>query len=329
MLRYSVAAGVVAVLLNLVSVPAYADAPSVSGVSVATGTFNHYAGWAQVSWSSQSSSTDSVIVCVVRGTDPPSDDSSCDIRQVVAAPAMTTTRLKLFPEWTYTIAVYATTSSPYAEARPVVQTWDGTRIHADRNAYVSYGRPVRLDVRARDAETAAGVAHGQVQLLARSHNTSQPWLLVATLTTDSTGRAHTTLRPTQRGMYRWAFEGEDGHLATIRSFTMHLSYLVTAHLTKTTVHVGEKTRIYGIVRPRVAKTVTLLQYTTTPYRGYARTSLKTKARRQRLPNGQVTFGYVLTLSRAKSGRYRLQTEVDRDRQLDGAGSRHLVLTVST
>jgi 5-hydroxyisourate hydrolase-like protein (transthyretin family) len=316
-----------AVVLGLASVPAYAGSPSVSGVTVSTGAAANESIWAKVSWASENTDTQSVAVCVKRGTQAPEDSYSCDIRQVVDAPGLSTTRMKLFATWSYTFAVYATSSDQ--EALPVIQTWHGTRVHSEQVAYyTTYRQRTRLDVRVRDAESGHGLADQPVQLLARSHNTTEKWVAAATVTTDSTGRASATVRPTRKGMYRWAYEGQDGHLAGFRGFTLSVSYLLTARLTKTTAQVGEKVRIYGIVRPRVAKTVTLLQFTTTPYRGYARTHLKTTAKRQRLPNGRVTFGYTLTLSRAKAGRYRLQTDVDQDRHLDGGGSRHLVLTVT-
>ena len=331
-----VVAGALLVGAGLFAVPAAASPPPpVASIAVATSIqipAHLYSGFrfnAVVSWTGEDPSAQGVRVCFVEGTHPTTDPSTCDVAEDVAAPASHSDPLSLVPERSYALSVFATTGSDTSEEFSTPRT---TKLHASTQAgkkvfYRTYGDQWPLRANLTDKLTGAALTNQPVALWHAGPSTNG-WHHVDTRRTNAAGVVEETVRPRVRGDYAWLYEGTNGELPSVHIVTIYLGYRLTARLTSTHAAPGQRVRLYGTVRPATDnKVVRLSEYTTSPCNGYVLTGQHVTAKRQQLPNGHTTFGYVMTIAASAIGTHKYQANTDTDRRLNGGTSPTATLTV--
>jgi len=308
-----------AALVTLCSVatalPAHAaPPPPVAGISLASKVDNptHLnAGFTLhtvVSWSGEAANVDGVVACLVRGHTPSTDPSSCEIRADVPAPATHTSRLRLLERSAYAVSVFAYSDAADREySSPVTSIWEGSALHGKRFFNVTYGNSVTLRTTLSDRRTGDPLPNESLTLVFAKAGSNR-WRNIGTFTTDATGTASMRLRqPREGGVYTWRYNGGPRYLGAFREINVLVGNRVTAHLTRSHAAPGESVRLYGIVRPTGQHVrVELSEYTAAPCNAYLLTGQKVTAKRQQLPSGRITFGYVMTISRSSPGQHKFE-----------------------
>ena len=289
-----------------------------------------------VSWTGEDQSANGVIVCLVRGTTPSNDANYCDVRKDVSAPSTHTGRFRLRPESGFAFSVFAYAnpgdgSSPeYSTA--VTTVWHGSNMHtATVPEVITYGQRARLTATLIDVNAKAPLP-GQSVALFYVASGSYALHLIDKLTTDAQGSVERMIRPRGRGGYYWVFDGGAGHLSAVGSGGPYVDYRVTAHLTSSRAAPGQDVHLYGVVKPEpsdVTKQAWLYEYQTSgPCKGYYQaTGQRVTAKRQLLPNGQRSYGYVMGVSRTTVGSHKFVVGVMTDKHLNGGSSPSVTLTV--
>ena len=325
----------------LATLPAHADTPPpVGSITVTSGIqepAHRYGGFltvASVSWTGEDASVDGVQVCLVQGTTATDDPTYCAEQENVPAPGTHTARITLRPGKAYVFSVYTYVDDPSTGGRTyssaVREKWHGSALDIKaRPLYATFGDTITLTAKLTDTRTDAPIPRQEVTLLKWRPDTGT-WRRLDTFRTDDDGNVKVRLKPRREFIYAWSYAGNDGHLGVAEGMTYYLDYLVTAHLSKSSAAPGERVRMYGIVRPRtVGKRVLLLQYQSSPCNAFVKTGESVVAKRQTLPNGRTTFGYVITVSRSTAGTSRFEAMTNKDDRLHGGISDPVSLTVGS
>jgi hypothetical protein len=188
-------------------------------------------------------------------------------------------------------------STPSAITTPVA---DPSALVAAKSVTIGYGKATAVSAKLTDTKTGAVVAGVSVQLLART-STAKPFTLAKTLTTNASGIAALTVKPTVNTQYRWAFAGNAAHLAATSAIeSVAVAQVVSLRATATRLRHGTTTKLYGVVSPNEAGQYVYLQQLV----GRTwKTVLRARLVRQKLPNGTTTVGYVFAPTPRSAGRY--------------------------
>jgi hypothetical protein len=185
------------------------------------------------------------------------------------------------------------------------------------------GRSTRLQA---TMTTLGGPAGGQsVQLMARPAGTSV-WTVAGSAVTDVAGVASATVHPVTNTAYRWEFAGSDTTLASVSAIrTLVVLPTVTITLTKKSVHRGSPVIVWGTVSPGAAKQAVTLQI----LKGtrWVKLAAATLAR-QKMPDGHVRLGYLLTVTRSTKGAVQLRVVSARTSKLGAGTSPARTLTIT-
>jgi hypothetical protein len=176
---------------------------------------------------------------------------------------------------------------------PVTPVADPSSLLISATSSVRYGSSVTVAAKLRDAKTNGVLAAQSVALYRRLSSTA-PWTFVRNVTTSSTGAASTTYKPTTNEQWQWRYAGTSTH-KSITSPVALTSVVqgVSARANHGSIRHGTSVSIYGTVVPSGSgQRVYLQQLVKTTWR-----TLGTSAtiKRQRLPNGTTTTGFVLTI----------------------------------
>jgi hypothetical protein len=205
---YATLAAIAVVAAGLAAVPAQAAAPApVSSISVAPSIDNQGISNVNVSWAGADPSADGVVVCLQRGTSAPATPDNCESRVVVAPPSTSSGPISLHNAKTYTIAVYdyiGTTPDP-TYSTPVAQLRHGTSLTL-RPACKTQSPGSRCIISGvlKDVYRGVALAQRHVELWSARTQTST-WTRLARVTTDSTGRAQTTITLDKSRLYQWRY----------------------------------------------------------------------------------------------------------------------------
>lgn len=167
---------------------------------------------------------------------------------------------------------------------------------------VNYGTSVTVTTTLMNGATSHPMSGGLVALQAKSPSAST-WSQVATRTTSSTGTASVTLTPHATTQYRWHYSGS-GYVASYSATqTVTVRQVVLIHTTKTTVVHGIAFKIYGTVKPSGSGQKVYLQRlygTTWKTIGYV------YLKKQKLPNGVTTVGYIFSTKATTKGTFKFR-----------------------
>ena len=289
------------------------------------GAFTRYV---VVSWTGEDPSAGGVRVCLTKGVHPSADPDACDLQEDVPAPTSHGSAMPL-ADSSYAVSVFAYSGDQahdYSSPHTVVA--DRTGVKGTSSFKATAGKRVTLTIALSDAYAQSPLPGETVTLIHARHGSST-WHKIASARTRDSGKAATTLRPTERGRYAWIYAGKGGHLAAVHEVSGHVSYGLTMHLTAQQVASGEAFKIYGTVRPSVAGIrVWLFEHVTTPCPSTVLLA-KVRAKRQLLPNGRTAFGYVRSLSRAAPGSHEFRTAVVEDDTAYGARTDFQTVTVGS
>jgi hypothetical protein len=282
-----------------------------------------------VSWSSEPARADGVVVCIVQSIRPTKDANYCQRAEDVPARRMHSGHIPVHEGLAYSVSVFAYVADPGREySKPRMATWHGSQLQGRHARYVTYGDRVTARMTLVDTRSGAELTHQPVGLFVWSSRKSA-WDKVKSLRTNAVGLAHFSREPHRDRTYAWRYKGTTGHLPATATTTLHVRYRVTAHLTKTHVAKGRSVRMFGVVRPQTSGvSVELLEYERS-CDAYVATGQAVPAKRQRLPNGTTTFGYVMKISRSSSGRHRFEAHVDADDKLAAGTSASVTLRVGS
>jgi hypothetical protein len=284
-----------------------------------------------VSWTNQDPTADGVSLCVEQSAQPNTDPNvGCDVSKNYPTPEHTSDAIELRQGKAYSFTLWSY-SNAEGFSSPVTATFHGTHSEANHlKTNFVYGDHVRFVATLTDTRTDAPLAHEPITLWRNWWPSDTGWHKVSGLTTNRDGVVSVDTQPRHREAYEWRFAGDDGELPSIEEIDLHLAYKITARLTESTAAADEQVLMYGIVRPAVeGKRVKLAEYQSPGScpAGYYLTGQRVIAKRQRLPNGRTTFGYVMSVSRPTAGTHKFQADVEQDSRLDGHNSRSVALTV--
>ena len=182
-----------------------------------------------------------------------------------------------------------------APSTAVTPEGDGTSLTVRAPRKIRYGASATIVTSLRDATTDAPIG-GATVLLYRRAGASLPWSPVATRTTSSTGAATASVRPSARMHYQWRYAGDDTRASSTSPVaTVSVAQVVLVHRSRPTAEV------YGTVRPAGAGRHVFLQRRVG---GSWKDVASTVIRRQQLPDGVRTVGYVFDVEHR--GRYRVR-----------------------
>ena len=315
----------------ITAVPASAaPPPPVQDVTVTSSSSDDVDIFATISWSLPPEA-DGGRACAKQGVHPAAEPTACDVYFDSSTP---TAALRLTSGKTYTFSVFAYTGPPSARefSEPVTtQPWHGSKLRFRYCSFPTYGERCRFDAFLTDTRLDTRVQGAKIELWRGVPKFNPDWQLFATDRTDGDGNAHVPVALREEHYFQWRFQGVERILASATSNErIRPRIRVTAHLTHSTAAVGEKVKLYGIVRPALdGLHVALVEYQTTPCRSWQSTGQRVKATRQRLPNGRTTFGYVMTISRSTPGTHRFEVTTDSADGLQYGISDRVALTVSS
>lgn len=327
--RALAAATVAFATLGLTSGSAYASPPSpVTSVTIQPAG----AGYANVSWSGQDQSATGVRVCVKIGATASTDPTNCDIQMDRVGQSSTYAQLK--PGTTYSFSVFAYsgdgTAREYSQAA-TTPAWHGSKIALTRPECAA-AKPCTLHAQLTDTYQHSAIAGQAVQLWTRPLNGSTEWQSGGSAVTDGNGVAAITMTfPTTRTQQiQWKFAGAEQLLGSDSNTTWFTpTFTVTAHLTKTHARPNEKVKLWGAVQPDEKNVMADLLTYDTRCHGFDGSGTVVSVKRQQLPNGHTTFGYVFVVSRSTPGTTRYEVLIDRQGWPGSKTSPEVTLTVGT
>jgi 5-hydroxyisourate hydrolase-like protein (transthyretin family) len=183
-----------------------------------------------------------------------------------------------------------------------VVTADNSAMTISRSMTIKYGASVTTSTTIKDSTSSTPIGGIAVQLQRKSGAT---WVLVGTANTSSSGVASKSVKPTGNIQYRWTFAGNSSHkTATSPTQTVSVTQVVSAHSTKSTIKHRIAFKIWGTVNPPSSgQKVTLQDLVGKLWKNIATVTIK----KQKLPNGATTVGFVFTLNIAKASivKYRV------------------------
>lgn len=199
--------------------------------------------------------------------------------------------------------LHFTCTQPTDATLATVAVMDTTSLSISAPSSVNYGGTAKLSTVLKDTTTNKALS-GARAVLQRRANASKPWSTVGTVTTSSTGVATRSLKPTANAQYRWNYAGDATHTArTSSAKSVSVAQVVGIHTTRTSFRHGGTVRIWGSVKPAGAgQKVTLQHLVGRTWRSGASVVLK----KQKMPNGSTTVGYVFTVKEPAKGTFKFR-----------------------
>ena len=228
-LVYATLASLALVTSGLAAVPAEAASPTpVSSITVTPAIDNSGTVTVNVSWTGQDPNADGVVVCLKRGTVAPSTPDTCESRVAVSKPATSSGPITFYPAKTYVVAVYdyvGTTPSP-TYSTPVSQVRHGMKLTFSYQC-PSYkaGSTCTISTLLKDVYKGTAVPRRPVELWTAGTQKNPHWSLLARKTTNSTGRAKTTITLAKTKLYQWRYAAPAAHQLT--TYTARYSITVS------------------------------------------------------------------------------------------------------
>jgi hypothetical protein len=178
---------------------------------------------------------------------------------------------------------------------------DASALSIGTSATIKYGTVVTISTKLTDTTTKSGLA-GMAVTLWRRASAKATWAKVAAKTTSSTGTASMAVRPTGYDQYQWRFGATATHAGvTSATQSVAVSQVVSIKATRTTVRHGTTVTDYGTVNPPgTGQKIYLQRLVGSKWVTAASATLK----KQRLPNGVTTVGYLFTVKTAARGTFR-------------------------
>jgi len=182
-----------------------------------------------------------------------------------------------------------------------------------------------LSAKLTDKTSHAAVGSVSVSLLSRK-GASGTYHLVKKLTTTSAGLAKATVQPSVNSQCKFVFAATSAHAAATSGIaTVDVAQVVKAALTKTTTTQGGKVSVYGAVLPAATGETVTLQL---KVNGKWKTISSVKTKKQKLPNGAKTVGYIIGYSPITKGTQTLRVIRAADATNRGGASKKLTLKVT-
>ncbi|MGN6609595.1 MAG: fibronectin type III domain-containing protein [Jatrophihabitans sp.] len=189
---------------------------------------------------------------------------------------------------------YSTASSP------VTPTADATAVSIAAPTAVRFGTTVTVTGSVRDTTTNTALAGASVKLVRRS-SPNAPWTLVRTVTSGPAGGVSAAYKPTTNVQFQWQYAATATHRAAASAVrTVSVAQTVSIAAKPASVRHGGTLKIYGVVTPAGGGSVSLQRLFGTTWKTVATATLK----RQKLPNGVTTVGYVVAVKLPTKGSYR-------------------------
>ena len=244
----------------------------------------------------------------------------------------------LFSDTAYRFRVRATNrqgsgpvSSPSVARAPGAGSADPVAITATGASRATAGRaaPQRMVL----VDTATGdPVRGATVVLQRRAGRSRAWEHAATVATAIDGTAAAAPRLSSLTQFRWVYRRSTDNRSTdykatsSATKTVQVDRLVRAAVRPTRPRPRRIARIYGtVLPPRRGLQVTLQRWTG---QSWAPGAAHSTTRRQRLPNGRRTIGYVLAVRPANRGRFTYRVKCAATRTNLAGHSRPVTVRVS-
>jgi hypothetical protein len=188
-------------------------------------------------------------------------------------------------------------SDPSTAVTPHAPLPHASKLTTPHAATIRDGAKVTLSTTLADSTTHSPLAGATVTLLGRSG--SGPFTTVATAFTDGQGKAGASVHPGVNSQYKWSYAGTSGHAATTTAaVAVSVAQVVHAALSASHVKAHKRARIYGTVSPsETGKSVALQEL----LKGKWKTLTTATIKRQKLPNGKKTVGFLLSVKPVKKG----------------------------
>jgi hypothetical protein len=200
---------------------------------------------------------------------------------------------------------------------------DNTSLTISKSTTIKYGSSTTTSTTLKDTTTNHAIASASVKLQRKSGTS---WITVATKTTSSTGTASDTVKPTANTTYRWSYAGDATHNAkTSASQTVSVAPVISAHSTKSSVQHGTTFKIYGTVKPSSSgQKINLQRLSGTTWKTIGTVTIK----KQKLPNGTTTVGFVFTVKPSTKGTFKYRVHKAATSTLVAANSSTLTVKVT-
>ncbi|HZY77256.1 MAG TPA: fibronectin type III domain-containing protein [Jatrophihabitantaceae bacterium] len=196
---------------------------------------------------------------------------------------------------------------------------DPTVLTASAPRFVRYGHRLTISGRLLDATSGRPMVHATLTLW--SHTAGHAFMMLATRSTSTTGKAHFTLRAKANIAYRWTFAGSaTGTKSSSRTQIVHVRQTVTAALRTLP---GGSRALWGTVAPTAPVTVNLQRLV----QGHWRSRGSATVSMQLLPDGTRRAGYLFTLAVSKPGTYRFRVHRPATASLAAGSSRTVTVTI--
>lgn len=277
----------------------------VSDVHVTPGVATSGGVKVNITWQ-QDPGAAGVRVCERPGTTPDTDPTACsahvDVPSGGAAPQLP----PVHKNQPYVFTLFAYDSGQQHFSSGVSKDLDGTTLAMTGVGKIRYGAGLTLHTVLRNMSGPSALAGRTVALWAIGPQAGATWHQVASRTTDSTGAAKAHVTPKVNTTFQWRYHGrKDVLLATTSARKLvHVAYVVTATLTRSTVTKGAQFDLYGVVKPAESGAFVHLQR----WINGTWTTLTTEVREklQTLPNGRHVVGYLFTLKATTRGTFHLR-----------------------
>jgi VCBS repeat-containing protein len=124
--------------------------------------------------------------------------------------------------------------------------------------------------------------------------------------TSGSGAASKSVKLTANTQFEWVYAGDSTHkTATSPVKSVSVAQVVTVHSTAKTVKHGVAFKIYGTVRPAGSgQSVSLQRFGGGTWHKVTTATL----RKQKLPNGSTTVGFVFTVKQSTAGSVKFRVE---------------------
>ncbi|MBO0882177.1 MAG: substrate-binding domain-containing protein, partial [Mycobacterium sp.] len=167
---------------------------------------------------------------------------------------------------------------------------DLTGLSSPASTTIGYGHSVRLSTTLRDTSNHTTLAGYPLTVSARPAGASQ-FRKIATIKTGSDGVGRLSVAPTRTTAYHFSYARTLEHAATTsRATTVRVGQSVPIH-TRTTITLGHRARMWGLITPRHAGGLVRLQKRAN---GKWLVIATTRQHRQVMPDGKTQLGYRFT-----------------------------------
>ncbi|WP_375476035.1 hypothetical protein [uncultured Jatrophihabitans sp.] len=229
------------------------------------------------------------------------------------------------PSPSYDVKATGSSNIPDCDDQPPGQPDDST-LFADGPDTAAYGTRTEVLGVLTDSRTGEKLSDDRINLYARAGH-SAPFAKLVTLSTNSNGFAEYDPRMTRTTAYYWTYAGDSSHRsATSNTMTVTVAPVFTlAKANHNRIRAKHAVRFYGTLNPaRKGQTVYLQRYS---HGHWHRTTSHGVIKKQRLPNGTRTYGFIISRKLAKHGKYRFRLSVKATQTLTAAHSRTIRVTV--